>query len=68
MSKLLDEFLEIEPFAADVNRSTRTIRRWIDMPGGLPYTTVGNRILIHIPTARNWLLGRMKNVPRTRKR
>jgi len=72
MSKLLEDFLDLEPFAAEVERDPRTIRRWLYQPDGLPYTRIGNRILIHVPTARDWLMSRMNNVarkqPRTRKR
>jgi len=72
MSKLLEDFLDLEPFAAEVKRDPRTIRRWLDEPDGLPYTRIGNRILIHVPTARDWLMSRMNNVarkqPRVRKR
>jgi hypothetical protein len=71
-ANLFEDLMELEPFAAQVNRSTRTVRRWIDEPNGLPYTQLGNRILIHVPTAREWIMGRMKNVrraqPRLRKR
>ena len=31
---------------------------------GLPYTNNGKAILIHVPTYRQWLMGRMKNVRR----
>lgn len=57
---LLSDFLDLEPFAKQVGRNPRTIRRWLDQPDGLPYTRIGNRILIHIPTARNWIFGRMR--------
>jgi hypothetical protein len=67
--KLLDDFLDLDPFAAEVKRHPRTVRRWLDQPRGLPYTRIGNRILIHIPTAREWMLGRMRNRnPRTKRR
>jgi hypothetical protein len=58
---VLDDFLDLEPFAKDIDRHPRTVRRWLDQPNGLPYTRIGNRILIHIPTARQWLLGRMRH-------
>lgn len=51
---LLDDFLDLEPFAAG------TVRRWMNQPDGLPYTRLGNRVLVHIPTARDWLLKRMR--------
>ena len=56
---LLEGFLDLEPFAKEVDRNPRTIRRWLDSADGLPYTRIGNRILIHVPTAREWIFGRM---------
>jgi hypothetical protein len=69
MSKFLEDFLDLEPFAAEVDRHSRTVRLWMNEPDGLPYTRIGNRILIHVPTAREWLMKRMKrrNPPRRRK-
>ena len=61
MSELLEDFLDLDPFAAEINRHPRTVRRWLDQPNGLPYTKIGNRILIHVPTARDWIFGRMRN-------
>jgi hypothetical protein len=59
-TKVLDDFLELEPFAEEVGRNPRTVRRWINQPDGLPFTRLGNRLLIHVPSARAWLLGRMR--------
>ena len=69
MSKFLDDFLDLEPFAAEVDRDPRTVRYWLNEPDGLPYTRIGNRVLIHIPTAREWLMKRMKrpNAPRRKR-
>jgi hypothetical protein len=67
-TNLFEDMLELEPFAAEVQRTTRTVRRWLDEPNGLPYTKLGRRILIHLPTARNWLMARMQNVGRERSR
>jgi hypothetical protein len=64
MSKIFEDFLDLDAFATDVKRHPRTVRRWIDKPGGLPYSKVGNRILVHVPTAREWLLGQMHNRPK----
>ena len=65
MPELLSDFLDLDPFAAQVDRHPRTVRRWLNQPDGLPHTKMGNRILIHVPTAREWLLGRM-NTPNPR--
>ena len=59
-NSLLDDFLDLEPFAKQVDRDPRTVRRWMDQPDGLPYTRIGNRILVHVPTAREWIFGRMR--------
>jgi hypothetical protein len=58
--ELLADFADLEPFAAEVKRDPRTVRRWMSQPNGLPFTRLGNRILIHIPTAREWMLARMR--------
>jgi hypothetical protein len=56
---LLADYLDLQPFADEVGRHPRTVRRWMNEPDGLPYARIGNRILVHIPTAKAWLLGRI---------
>jgi hypothetical protein len=34
--------------------------RWTQQPNGLPYTKIGNRRLIHLPTAKAWIFSRMR--------
>jgi hypothetical protein len=60
-NNLLADFLDLGPFAHEVGREPRTVRRWMDEPDGLPFTRIGNRILVHVPTAREWILGRMRH-------
>jgi hypothetical protein len=68
-TNFLDDFVDHEPFAADAGRHSRTVRRWLNEPDGLPYTRIGNRILIHVPTAREWLMKRMhRPAPRRKHR
>ena len=50
----VDDCVDLEPFSNEIGRHSRTVRRWMNQPDGLPYTRIGNRILIHIPTARAW--------------
>lgn len=58
---LLTDFKDLNPFAEeDAKRHPRTVRRWMDAPDGLPYVRMGNRLMIYIPTAREWLLRRVK--------
>jgi hypothetical protein len=67
---LLTDYADLEPFAKEVKRTVRTVYAWMKEPDGLPYTRIGNRILIHIPTAREWLFNRMRrpNPPRPTRR
>jgi len=52
----LDGYVDLEQFAAQVGRSTRTIRNWMDRPGyGLPYRQLGAKRLINLQIARDWL-------------
>jgi hypothetical protein len=66
-TSLLADYLDLEPFAAEVDRDPRTVRRWMSEPDGLPFTKIGNRILVHIPTAKKWILGRMRHPAPRRK-
>jgi hypothetical protein len=65
---LLADYLDLEPFAVEVGRTTRTVRRWMDEPNGLPFTRIGNRRLIHVPTAKAWILGRVRTLNPKRER
>jgi hypothetical protein len=66
--KFLDDFLDLELFAKEVDRHPRTVDRWTKEPDGLPYTNIGNRKLFHIPTAREWLMRRMRRPAPRRER
>ena len=67
-TNLLNDFLDLDPFAVEVGRDPRTVRRWMNEPDGLPFTRIGNRILVHVPTAREWIFGRMRHPAPRRKR
>jgi hypothetical protein len=54
----LTDCVDLEPFAAELGRHPRT---WMGEPDGLPFIRIGNRVLVHIPTAREWLLNRMRH-------
>jgi hypothetical protein len=64
---ILSDYTEVDVFAAEVKRSPRTVIRWMDQPNGLPFTKLGSRRLIHIPSARTWMLGRIRR-PNPRRR
>jgi hypothetical protein len=67
-SDFLKDFLFAGQFAEEIERDERTVERWMAEPDGLPYTWMGNRRLIHIPTAREWLMRRMRQRnPRSRR-
>ena len=66
-TRLLDDWLELEDFALnEVKRHPRTVKRWTKQPDGLPYAMLGRTPIIHIPTAREWLLSGMRR-PNQRK-
>ena len=58
---ILEDYVEVPQLAAEAGKHRRTILRWMDQPNGLPFVKLGNKRLIHIPTARAWLLGRMRH-------
>jgi hypothetical protein len=52
---LLDGYYDLEPFAEQVRRHPRTVRRWMNQADGLPYVKLGNRILIRRESAESWI-------------
>jgi hypothetical protein len=64
---LLDGWLELDDFARDeVKKHPRTVKRWTKKPNGLPYATLGKTVIIHVPTARDWLFAGMRRPNRRR--
>jgi hypothetical protein len=59
MSGLLDDYIDFREFAADVKRHPRSVVRWIQLYG-LPCARVGSLTLIHVPSAKKWLAGRIR--------
>jgi hypothetical protein len=64
---LLEDYMDLEPFAAEMGRDPRSVRRWMEKPDGLPYTRIGSRILVHLPTARAWIFAQMRHPAPRRK-
>lgn len=56
---VLEDLIEVKSFAQQVHRCPRTIKRWMDETDGLPYVQLGARRLIHLPTARQWIMSKM---------
>ena len=61
MSNLLAEFVDVPQFAADVRKDPRTVYRWMER-NGLPFAQVGGTRLIHLPSARLWIMRQMKHL------
>jgi len=60
--RLLGDYQELNEFARkEVKKHPKTVRRWTREPDGLPYATMGRTILIHRPTAREWLHSRIRH-------
>jgi hypothetical protein len=58
---LLDGWLVLDDFARkEVKKHPRTVDRWTRTPDGLPFAKLGNRKIIHIATAREWLFSRLR--------
>jgi hypothetical protein len=68
MSDLLAGFIPAKQLAKDLKRTERTLRNWMAAPNGLPYTELGHQRLIHLETAREWLLSRMRQQNPDRRR
>jgi hypothetical protein len=64
---LLADYIDIEPFAVEMQRHPRTIRRWMNQPDGLPFTKLGKRILIRRESAKKWIAAQ-EHQPNQRKR
>ena len=48
-ANILDDYVDLEPFSKQISRHSRTVRRWLNQPDGLPYTRIGNRIFDSYP-------------------
>lgn len=53
--KILSEYIEEAALAAEFDVSTRTIRRYRNLPNGLPHVRLGGRILYHVDAVRKWI-------------
>jgi hypothetical protein len=60
MSEILKDLVDASQFAADLGKHPRTIFRWTELEDGLPFVKLGKQRLIHVPTARAWIMSRMR--------
>ncbi len=58
---LLADLVEHTELAAEISKHPRTISRWSNQPGGLPFIKIGNKRFYHVPTVRDWILSRTRN-------
>ena len=65
---ILDDYAEVPQVAATFGKCERTILRWMDMPDGLPYAKVGNKRLVHIPSAKEWIFAKLRRANPSRPR
>ena len=60
MSDILEDLVDASQFAADLGKHPRTIFRWTELENGLPFVKLGKQRLIHVPTARAWIMSHMR--------
>jgi hypothetical protein len=59
--KVFDGWKKRDDFARDdVKKHPRTVKGWCDQPDGLPFAYFGKTPFIHVPTARDWMLSRLR--------
>lgn len=56
---LIDEWQYEDDFAASNGLSKRQVARLRKNVDGLPYAVLGKRVIVHVPTARDWLMKRL---------
>jgi hypothetical protein len=62
------DFVDAASFAADLKKHYRTVYRWTQAQNGLPYVKLGHTLYIHLPTARAWIMSRMRRPNPDRRR
>jgi hypothetical protein len=68
MNDVLKDLVDVNQFAADLGRHPRTIFRWTELEDGLPFVKLGKTRLIHLPSAREWIMSRMRRRNPNRRR
>jgi hypothetical protein len=65
---ILEDYVGIGQFADAVGKHPRTILRWTSVSEGLPFVKLGKTRLIHMPSARQWLVERIQRPNPSRRR
>jgi len=55
VDNLLEDYALEEDCAKAWNIDKRTLARYRNEPGGLPFMKLGGRVYIHLPGAREWV-------------
>jgi hypothetical protein len=56
---LFAEFVDVPRFATDIGKDPRTVYRLMER-NGLPFCQIGGTRMIHMPSARLWLMQQMR--------
>ena len=54
------DFVPLGEFAKSIDKHPRTIQRWAGQPDGFPIAHIGKEDFVHIPTARDWVLSKVR--------
>lgn len=60
VENILEDWAEEAAFATAIDKHPRTVARYRNCPDGLPYIKLGKTVYIHLPTAKEWMLRRIK--------
>ena len=55
---IFENYVEVSELAAAFGVSTRTVKRWEDLPDRLPVVRIGNKRLFNLDSVRKWLADR----------
>ena len=58
--ELFLDFVAVSELARELHLHPRTLLRWSNQPDGFPITRIGKTNFIHKPTAREWMLSRVR--------
>ena len=56
--EVLADFVELGEFAKSIGKTRQTVYRWTHQDG-FPSAKIGNKQLVYIPAAREWLISKV---------